>query len=155
MRIGVDLLSISRFSRVAGHERYRTVLFTETELTQALQSSPERYAERLAGRFCVKEATCKVLGRGFGQGLRWRDIEVTNDRWGAPKVTLYGGARQIAEDAGLGEIVVTITHQVDLVVAVAAATAAGQPHSTRLAAARSTCLAHRRTTARIGARPVG
>jgi holo-[acyl-carrier protein] synthase len=121
MRIGIDLLSVSRFTRIAEHHRYRRLVFTEAELTQAGQIGSARYTERLAGRFCVKEATCKVLGRGFGQGLRWRDIEVISDRWGAPSVTLRGGARQLADQAGLGDIVVTITHQVDLVVAVAAA----------------------------------
>jgi holo-[acyl-carrier protein] synthase len=121
MRIGVDLLSVSRFTRVAEHHRYRTLVFTETELAQAGQIGSQRYAERLAGRFCVKEATCKLLGRGFGQGLRWRDIEVTNDAWGAPVVTLTGGARQLADEAELHDIVVSLTHQVDLVVAVATA----------------------------------
>jgi phosphopantetheine--protein transferase-like protein len=121
MRLGVDLLSVSRFSRVAEHPRYRTLVFTEAELAQAGVIGSEKHAERLAGRFCVKEATCKLLGRGFGQGVRWRDIEVTRDSWGAPAVTLTGGARARAEEAGLTEIVVTLTHQADLVVAVAAA----------------------------------
>ncbi len=119
MRIGVDLLSVPRFARIARHPRYRAVLFTPAELAQAEGLGEERYVERLAGRFCVKEATCKVLGRGFGQGLRWRDIEVVGDRWGAPRVTLSGGARALADEAGLGELAVTLTHQADLVVAVA------------------------------------
>lgn len=121
MRLGVDLLSVSRFTPIAEHRRYRTLVFTEAELAQAGQPGTPRHAERLAGRFCVKEATCKLLGRGFGQGVRWRDIEVTADSWGAPRVTLYGGARQLADRAGLGDIAVSLTHQVDLVVAVAAA----------------------------------
>ena len=124
MRIGVDLLSISRFARIAEHPRYRSVLFTKAELAQADGLGSGRSAECLAGRFCVKEATCKVLGRGFGQGLRWRDIEVTTDRWGAPAVMLSGGARAIADAAGLDGIAVSITHQADLVIAVAAASAA-------------------------------
>lgn len=131
MRIGVDLLSVSRFARVAEHHRYRRLVFTETELEHAGQLGSQRYTERLAGRFCVKEATCKLLGRGFGQGLRWRDIEVTNDPWGAPVVALTGGARQLADEAELSEIVVTLTHQVDLVVAVAAAAHGRQPRPYR------------------------
>lgn len=119
MRIGVDLMSVSRFARVAEHHRYRTLVFTERELAEAGQAGPARSVERLAGRFCVKEATCKLLGRGFGQGLRWPDIEVCSDEWGAPAVTLSGGARRLAEEAGIDEIAVTLTHQVDLVVAVA------------------------------------
>jgi holo-[acyl-carrier protein] synthase len=119
MRIGVDLMSVSRFTRVAEHHRYRALVFTERELDEAGQLGSARYVERLAGRFCVKEATCKLLGRGFGQGLRWPDIEVCSDDWGAPAVALSGGARRLADEAGIDEIAVTLTHQVDLVVAVA------------------------------------
>ncbi len=61
-----------------------------------------------------------MLGRGFGQGLRWRDIEVTGDRWGAPSVRLSGGALSIAEDLGLTEVTLSVTHQAGLVIAVAA-----------------------------------
>ena len=128
MRIGVDLMSVSRFARVAEHPRYRALVFTERELGEAGHAGAARHVERLAGRFCVKEATCKLLGRGFGQGLRWRDIEVCSDDWGAPAVALSGGALRLAEEAGLGEIAVTLTHQVDLVVAVAA-TERGRPPS--------------------------
>ncbi|HET6709433.1 holo-ACP synthase [Amycolatopsis sp.] len=135
MRIGVDLMSIPRFAEVAAHHRYRTLVFTPVELEQAARMGAERSLERLAGRFSVKEATCKMLGRGFGQGLRWRDIEVTNDDWGAPLVTLGGGAAEIAAEAGLEEIVVTLSHQADLVVAVAAAGCARPPRPFRRAAA--------------------
>ena len=121
MKVGVDVLSVSRFAKVAAHHRYRKLVFCTGELARADELGPRRSAERLAGVFCVKEATCKVLGRGFGQGLRWRDIEVGNDSWGAPKVTLHGGARRLADEAGLSDIAVTLTHQVDIVIAVAAA----------------------------------
>ncbi|UED82945.1 holo-ACP synthase [Streptomyces profundus] len=121
MRIGVDLLSVPRFTRIAEHPRYRTLVFTEAELAQAGEIGSRRHVERLAGRFCVKEAVCKLLGRGFGQGLRWRDIEVTTDRWGAPGARLAGGAEHRAQELGLGDLVVTLTHQADLVVAMAAA----------------------------------
>lgn len=121
MRIGVDLQSVSRFARIAAHPRYPGLLFTEAELAQAGGLAPERYAERLAGRFSAKEAVCKVLGRGFGQGVRRRDIEVTADAWGAPSVSLSGGARDVARAAGLRAFRLTLTHQADLVVAVALA----------------------------------
>lgn len=132
MRVGVDLMSVSRFAEVAQHSRYRTLVFTKVELAQAERVGPERRVERLAGRFCVKEATCKLLGRGFGQGLRWRDIEVTNDMWGAPVVTLTGGARELADETGLDEdIIVSLSHQVDLVIAVAIATTGRLPRPYR------------------------
>jgi holo-[acyl-carrier protein] synthase len=119
--MGIDLLAVRRFARVAEHDRYRGLVFTEAELAHADTMGPDRRVERLAGRFCVKEATCKALGRGFGQGIRWRDIEVLSDSWGKPVVTLHGGARRIAHELGVREMAVTLTHEADLVVAVAVA----------------------------------
>ncbi|WP_353942647.1 holo-ACP synthase [Streptomyces sp. HUAS MG91] len=120
MRVGVDLLSIERFSRVARHPRYRTLVFTESELAEADALSGPRTVERLAGRFCAKEATAKVLGRGLGQGLGWRDIEIVGDRWGAPKVTLRGRARRIADEADIDRVEMSLSHEGDFVVCVAA-----------------------------------
>lgn len=121
MRIGVDLLYIHRFARIAAHTRYCSLLFTEAELGQADGLGPRRRTERLAGGFSAKEATCKILGRGFGQGVRWRDIEVLRDSWGAPWVTLSGGAHDVAEQAGVDQVAITISHHSNLVIAVAAA----------------------------------
>lgn len=128
IRIGVDLMAVPRFAPIAAHQRYRALLFTPAELAEAEGLGPQQYTQRLAGRFSAKEAVCKVLGRGFCQGLVWRDIEVTADRWGAPEVTLTGGARALAEQAGIGHISLTLTHQADLVVTVAAASAAVTAH---------------------------
>jgi holo-[acyl-carrier protein] synthase len=119
MRIGIDLQSVSRFARIAQHPRYRRLVFTEAELADVPGLGAARLTEKLAGRFCGKEAVAKVLGRGFGQGLRWRDIEVTSDRWGAPVVTLSGGARDIADAAGVARVALSVSHQNDLVVCVA------------------------------------
>jgi holo-[acyl-carrier protein] synthase len=121
MRIGVDLMSVSRFARVAAHRRYRTVVFTAAELAEANTLAEPRFTERLAGRFCAKEAVAKALGRGFGQGLSWRDIEVTADDWGAPTVALHRGARVVADEAGVRKVQLSLTHQNDLVVCVATA----------------------------------
>jgi holo-[acyl-carrier protein] synthase len=127
MRIGIDLMEIPRFARIAAHERYRALVFTPAELAQAEGLAPPQYTQRLAGRFSAKEAVCKVLGRGFGQGLVWRDIEVTADGWGAPHVTLTGGALRLADLVGIRHISLALTHQVDLVVAVAVA--CGRPEA--------------------------
>jgi holo-[acyl-carrier protein] synthase len=124
MRLGVDLQSVSRFARIARHERYRTLVFTGAELAGADRLGERRHVEWLAGRFCAKEAAAKVLGRGFWQGLLWRDIEVVSDEWGAPVVTLSGGARRIADSVGIGDIAVTLSHHNDLVVCVATGTRA-------------------------------
>ncbi|ESU50267.1 holo-(acyl-carrier-protein) synthase [Streptomyces sp. HCCB10043] len=131
MRLGVDLQSVSRFRGIALH-RIRRILFTERELAEAEGLAVDRLVERLAGRFSAKEATCKVLGRGFGQGVRWRDIEILADRFGAPEVRLSGGAHARAHEAGLTRFQLSLTHQADFVVAVAIAEeACPAPQDTR------------------------
>lgn len=125
MKIGIDLLSTSAFARIAQSERFTAMVFTDAELAKARTLGEPRRTEWLTGRFCAKEATAKVLGRGLGQGLRWRDIETTSDRWGAPVVTLHGRARQIAESLGFATIELSISHHGGLVISIATAAAAG------------------------------
>jgi holo-[acyl-carrier protein] synthase len=127
MRLGVDLAEIARISRIAAHPGGRRLVFTAAELAHADTLGRRRANEYLAGRFCAKEAVAKVLGRGLGQGLVWRDIEVLGDRYGAPSVTLRGGARAVAGKARIDRVDVSLSHQAGLVVCVAAAV----PGSTR------------------------
>jgi holo-[acyl-carrier protein] synthase len=119
MRIGIDILLISRFARITESPRYCRVLFTEKELRRAAGLRASRRHEHLAGRFCAKEAVAKMLGRGFGQGLVWRDIEILADPWGAPLARLHDGAARIADGVGLTGISLSLAHQGDMAVCVA------------------------------------
>jgi holo-[acyl-carrier protein] synthase len=124
VEVGIDILLLERFRRIAQHPRYRRLVFTEAELGQAPAAGGERLETYLAGRFAAKEAVSKVLGTGFLQGVVWRDIEVTRDRLGAPTVRLHRGAQTAAAGRRLAEISVSISHQGPFVVSVAAGAAA-------------------------------
>jgi holo-[acyl-carrier protein] synthase len=73
--------------------------------------------ERYAGRFAAKEATMKALGTGWRRGVRWRDIEVIREPSGKPSLSLKGAAKRIAEDLGVKNISLTITHGWNLALA--------------------------------------
>lgn len=122
MRIGVDLLEIARFAKIAGHPGGRRIVFSAAELARAETFAAPRREEYLAGRFCAKEASAKALGRGLGQGLVWREIEILTDAHGAPRVQLTGGALAVAEQAGIGRVDLSLSHHGGLVVCVAVAT---------------------------------
>ena len=122
MRVGVDLLEIARFAKVAAHPAGRRIVFSAAELAHAESFGEPRREEYLAGRFCAKEASAKALGRGLGQGLVWREIEVLTDAYGAPRVRLLGGALAVAEQAGIERIDLSLSHHGGLVVCVAIAT---------------------------------
>ena len=115
---GVDLIEINRIEEViARHgKHYLERIYTPAELEQC-----GRRAESLAGRFAAKEAVAKALGSGIGD-VSWKEIEVLGDEQHAPRLTLYGTAKQKADELGLTTWSVSISHSqshsVALVVAI-------------------------------------
>ena len=64
-----------------------------------------------AGRFAVKEAVTKAFGTGIGPGLGWLDIEVVrNADTGAPSVRISSRSWKMAEEKGVGRILVSLSH---------------------------------------------
>ncbi len=90
LRSGVDLVSVERFSAALQRHGQRLLqrLFTETE---RLQSGGRM--ESLAVRFAAKEAAAKALGCGIGE-VGWQEIEVVEDKNGAPHLCFHGKAAQ-------------------------------------------------------------
>lgn len=115
---GVDLIEIDRIKEViARHgKHYLERIYTPAELAQC-----GGRAESLAGRFAAKEAAAKALGCGIGD-VGWREIEVLGDEQNAPRLTLHGEARKKADELGLTNWSVSISHSqshsVALVVAI-------------------------------------
>jgi len=107
---GIDMVDCRRLREaVERHEdRFLQRVFTEFELNYCL--GRKREIEHLAGRFAAKEAVLKVLGTGWRSGIAWTDVEVRNDPSGQPRVFLTGRCKQLAEQMGLTEILISISH---------------------------------------------
>ena len=106
LRTGVDLIEISRIEEVVARhgKHYLERVYTLAELEQC-----GKRAESLAGRFAAKEAAAKALGCGIGD-VTWKEIEVLGDEQNAPVLTLHGIAKQLADEIGLTEWSVSISH---------------------------------------------
>ena len=104
--LGVDLADIDRVGRVMDkYPRFAERCFTEHEREYAFRfAKPE---QRLAARFAGKEAVMKSMGTGWRR-IRWHDIEITGG--GKPTVRLTGKAARRAEQLGVTDVLVTITH---------------------------------------------
>ncbi|MFT5204473.1 MAG: holo-[acyl-carrier protein] synthase [Candidatus Aldehydirespiratoraceae bacterium] len=106
--IGTDLVDIDRFRGVLA--RTPTIvdrMFRADE--QAYANAAADPAARLAARFAAKEATLKSLGLGLG-GMNLADIEVVKHADGRPELKLHGAAIEVANAAGVGRFLVTISH---------------------------------------------
>lgn len=111
--VGVDAVEIARVGAVYRRfgERFLKRVYTDREA--------DRYRGRLnelAARFAAKEAVSKALGTGL-HGISWREIEVLPDRRGKPLVYLSGRASRRAEELGLRDFAISLTHTGDLAIA--------------------------------------
>jgi len=120
---GIDLVDFPRIeSMIERHgERFLNRIFTDKERSDA--EAVKNSMEKLAGRFAVKEAVLKLLGTGWRGKIAWTDIEVTNNSLGRPVVELSGEVKRIAEEAGIEQITISITHTANFAIASAVALA--------------------------------
>ena len=93
--IGTDIIECLRIAQMIERhgELFITRVYTDYEIDYC--STKKAATQHYAGRWAAKEAVLKALGTGWIRGISWRDIEVRNDRSGAPSVFLRGGAREV------------------------------------------------------------
>lgn len=110
------MLEIARMERVLERRpNFARRVFTEEERAYCDRSA--RPAEHYAARFAAREAVLKALGTGFAEGIGLRDVSVTRDESGRPRVVLSGRAAQVARERGVREIALSISHTHDVAVA--------------------------------------
>ena len=120
MAVGTDILAIPRIEEVVSRQGQRFVdrILTPTERDEySASAQPTRL---LAKRFAAKEAVAKALGTGIGRGVSFQDIEVRHDDFGAPLVALSGGAEQVLKERGASAVALSLSDEVEYVVAFAA-----------------------------------
>lgn len=108
--VGIDVVEIKRVAALLSRygDRFVRRVFTDAEAAYAMRSA--RPAERLAGRFAVKEAVMKAFGTGKTSGILWRDVETVRGPLGKPEVILHGSAYKYLKHMDGDVIHVTISH---------------------------------------------
>ncbi len=86
---GIDIVDIDRFTIVFNRhrERFLRKFFTEAEILYSNKYTEVRKIHFFAGRFAIKEAIAKAFGCGFGEKLKWLDLEILPDKNGKPILT--------------------------------------------------------------------
>ncbi|OJJ98893.1 hypothetical protein ASPACDRAFT_79663 [Aspergillus aculeatus ATCC 16872] len=115
-KVGVDVENIEGFN--IENETFIERNFTASEREYCLKAPSPRAS--FAGRWSAKEAVFKSLGvSSKGAGSPLKDIEIVTDSTGAPVVQLHGVAAEAAEQAGVKQVNVSISHSDTQAVAVA------------------------------------
>lgn len=120
LAVGVDLVKIARIRRLLQqHPTSLQRIWSDEEIAHASTLRASRRDEFLAGRFAVKEAFCKAVGK---VGLDPREISCGVALDGAPEMCLVGGAKvalghafaakvSVSHDGGLAIAVVALVSQ--------------------------------------------
>lgn len=106
--IGVDAVEIDRFRRsLERTPSMKTRLFTQEEL-EYVEPHDDPTAS-LAARFAAREAVMKAMGVGLG-AFEFHDVWVQRADSGRPTLAVTGRAEQIANELGVTDWHLSITH---------------------------------------------
>ena len=120
--IGTDLVEVPRFAlALQRRPRLADRLFSDAEREYAYRFRDP--TKSLAARFGAKEAVMKALGVGLWK-FAFRDVEVVRLRSGAPTLALYNKALELANERGVTEWHLSLTHTDSMAMAVALAVSA-------------------------------
>jgi holo-[acyl-carrier protein] synthase len=116
IRVGIDLAAVAAVadSLAGAHsEHYLERVYTKREVEDCRNQAGEIEPARLAARFAAKEAAIKALPGG-GEGIALTAIEVRGDPvTGEVSLELSGRAAEVAAEAGIGELALSLTHEPD------------------------------------------
>ncbi len=110
---GVDMIEVERIrAAVARHgERFTQRIYTPREWALFGQNTAS-----LAARWAAKEAVAKALGTGIGT-VEWLEIEILRGPDKEPELHLHGKAQALAEQKGLCNWSLSISHTHDHAIA--------------------------------------
>ncbi len=108
--IGTDIVECLRIAQMI--ERHGDIFINRVYTDHEIEYCRARKAatQHFAGRWAAKEAVLKALGTGWRRGIRWRDVEVRNQESGQPTIAMSGGARDVVEQSGIREMLISISH---------------------------------------------
>ncbi len=108
--IGTDIIECLRIAQMI--ERHGDLfinrVFTPDEV--AYCRSRKQATQHFAGRWAAKEAILKALGTGWRRGIGWRDMEIRSEGSGRPVVAVQGAVKELVEQLGVVQILVSISH---------------------------------------------
>lgn len=111
--IGIDIVEIDRIEKAIARwgDGFLHRIYTDPEL-RLYHNQPSSLAARFAG----KEAIIKALGKQ-DKGISWQEIEILSDPNGKPLVHLHGKAQNQANNLGLSNFAISLSHSKEYAIA--------------------------------------
>jgi len=91
--IGVDSIENSRIKKSIEKQKFVRRIFTLDEISKSKKINNK--ISFFSKRFAAKEAFSKALGTGFRNHLNFKDISITNDKYGKPSIKISNKLQNI------------------------------------------------------------
>lgn len=113
--LGVDILEVKRIKKIFNKRKNSFIkrIYTEEEINYC--ESKKRSIESFAVRFSAKEAFIKAIESEYN--ITYKEIEVVKKESKKPAIILSGKALQAAEEKNVTEILVSLSHEKNYVIA--------------------------------------
>ena len=88
--IGTDIINVKRMKKSLkkNGDAFKKRIFSKKEIIYCeKKKNPSAY---YAKRFAAKEALSKALGTGIRKGIDFKNIEISNNKFGKPSIKLSG-----------------------------------------------------------------
>ena len=80
--IGVDIVENARIKKSITNKKFLERIYTNDEVLESKKINDK--VGFFSKRFAAKEAFSKALGTGFRKDLNFKDISISNDKFGKP-----------------------------------------------------------------------
>lgn len=116
MKCGIDIINNNRIRMLVDRRGtgYLSKIWTANEVGYCTRTDGTLQYESLAARYAAKEAVGKAFGTGLlRSGIRLEEIEILNDRHGAPYVVLHGATKDFYIQQEFQGIEISLSHDGD------------------------------------------
>ena len=91
--IGVDIVENKRIKQLIRNKRFIIRVFSKIEIL--ISKKIRNKTNYFSKRFAAKESLSKAIGIGFRKGLNFKDISITNDKYGKPNFKLNNNVKKL------------------------------------------------------------
>lgn len=107
--IGTDIFESKRIEKkISEIEGLRESIFTDNEI-EYCESKENKY-NHYAVRYAAKEAFFKAIGTGWRFGMKFCEVEISQNNLGKPELVLHGKAKETLEKESITGTFVSLTH---------------------------------------------
>ncbi|MFO1488546.1 MAG: holo-ACP synthase [Verrucomicrobiota bacterium] len=117
--LGIDIIEVARIE--SSYERFGEKFVKRILLPDEISycSLHKKAGPFLAVRFAAKEAISKAFGTGICGQLGWLDMEIRRKQSGEPFVVLHGKGRELFDQRGAKQLMISLSHTENYATAVA------------------------------------